>query len=201
MSSTKIHTLTTIECHQLLQHLLIEAGTQNQFKKGIRNYCIALLMLDAGLRVGEVASLKICDLLICDSPTQTLILTAEVTKNNRERSVPTSSRLQMAIKTMNVKWWTDPILPLSSYAFHVVNSKVNLTIRQIQRIIGHASKQAFGRTIHPHALRHTFASRLMKRTSMRVVQELLGHKSITSTQVYTHPDSDDLTSAIASLSE
>ncbi|GAH69734.1 unnamed protein product, partial [marine sediment metagenome] len=52
---------------------------------------------------------------------------------------------------------------------------------------------------HPHMLRHTFASKLMRVTSMRTVQELLGHSSITSTQIYTHPNEDDKKKAIKGL--
>ncbi|GAH96402.1 unnamed protein product, partial [marine sediment metagenome] len=57
------------------------------------------------------------------------------------------------------------------------------------------------REIHPHILRHTFATRLMSKTSMRVVQELLGHKNLSSTQIYTHPNNADLQEAIDSLNE
>ena len=49
-------------------------------------------------------------------------------------------------------------------------------------------------------LRHTFATRLLKASNMRVVQEALGHKSIQTTQIYTHVTSDDLTRAVNSLS-
>lgn len=50
-------------------------------------------------------------------------------------------------------------------------------------------------------LRHTFATRLMQKTNIRVVQQLLGHKSLSSTQVYTHPNADDLQKAIENLNE
>ena len=84
-------------------------------------------------------------------------------------------------------------LPISFYA---TDTQRPITTRQVERIILTASMKALNRPIHPHVLRHTFASRLMKRTNIRVVQQLLGHTSITSTQIYTHPDSDDLQKAI-----
>ncbi len=87
------------------------------------------------------------------------------------------------------------------YAFYPDSPTHHITPRTIQRIIKKASFQAFGREIHPHVLRHTFASRLMRTTNIRIVQQLLGHKSIQSTQIYTHPNHDDLTTAIKSLED
>jgi len=71
-----------------------------------------------------------------------------------------------------------------------------LTTRQVERIIRTAALKSIGRPVHPHVLRHTFASKLMSVCNERIVQELLGHQSITSTQIYTHPNEDDKKKAI-----
>ena len=75
----------------------------------------------------------------------------------------------------------------------------HLSPRAVQYYLNSESYECLGFCIHPHTLRHTFGTRMMKRTNIRVVQELMGHKSITSTQVYTHPDHDDLNRAINGL--
>ncbi|GAH73030.1 unnamed protein product [marine sediment metagenome] len=60
---------------------------------------------------------------------------------------------------------------------------------------------SLGRPVHPHILRHTFASRLMRTTNARIVQELLGHQHLSTTQIYTHPNQDDLKKAIEQLGQ
>ena len=55
-----------------------------------------------------------------------------------------------------------------------------------------ATLQVLGRSYSPHALRHTFATRLMRKSDIRTVQEALVHSSLSSTQIYTHPGKDGM---------
>ncbi len=194
-------TLTVTECHQLLGKLMITKGTHNQFCKSIRNYCMALLMLDAGLRVGEVVQLHIDDLFFSGEPVTTLVIDEHVAKKGCTRNIPVSSRLSASITEMNDFRW----LPFSTYnkdyAFFTTEPTRPMTTRQVERIIRAAALRSIGRPVHPHMLRHTFASRLMRKTNARIVQELLGHRNISSTQIYTHPNGDDLKKAINSIDE
>lgn len=160
---------------------------------------MALLMLDSGLRVGEVVQLRQTDLLYLDQPVTSVIITATAAKNNRERTVPLSARTIAALVKMHAAWWHDPAGAAAHYAFYTSNPCYRLSTRQVERIIRQAALAAFNRPVHPHILRHTFATRLMKVTSIRVVQALLGHTNIGSTQIYTHPDADDLQIAIDQL--
>ncbi len=197
--STAPKTLTVTECHQLLDALICKDGTKKQFRKGIRNYLMALLMLDAGLRVGEVVRLKYLDLYFGASPVSMIIIGLELAEKDCERQIPVSSRLSAAIETMTIQWWKcDPLVP-SDYAFYTNNETKPLTTRQVERIIRAAAMKCLGRPVHPHVLRHTFASRLMRKTNSRVVQELLGHKNLSSTQIYTHPNGEDLKEAIDAI--
>ncbi len=192
-------TLTVTECHQLLDALICKDGTQKQFRKGIRNHLMALLMLDAGLRVGEVVRLKYLDLYFGAAPVNMIVIDFDIAEKKCERQIPVSSRLSAAIETMTILWWKcDPLVP-SDYAFYTNNETKPLTTRQVERIIRAAAMKCLGRPVHPHILRHTFGTRLMRKTNARIVQELLGHKNMSSTQIYTHPNGDDLKKAIDSI--
>jgi integrase/recombinase XerC len=193
-------TLTVLESHQLLDNLLPKTGTSKQLRRGVRNYCIALLMLDAGLRVGEVVGLLQSDIIFSEQIVQSLCLRAEITKYKIERTLPLSSRLKSAFEEMRNRIWSNTKPEPAHYAFYLHDPQYPLTTRQVQRMIEKASLKAIGRRIHPHVLRHTFATRLMKVLDIRGVQQLLGHKQLSSTQVYTHPSSDDMKKAVDRVS-
>lgn len=194
-----LKTLTILESNQLLDELLREYGTTMQKLRGLRNYTMAVLMLDAGLRVGEVAALQVTDLLNGTGPVSNLVIRAETAKGGRERIIPTTQRLRRAIEKMSTNNWISPESDIVRFAFPSNIERLPLTTRQIERIIRCASVVALGRNIHPHQLRHTFATRLMRTCSIRIVQELLGHANLSSTQIYTHPDQQAKTEAIEQL--
>jgi len=200
MSSTP-KTLNTTEQHQLLDALLSRNAPHKSFRKGIRNYLIGCLMLEAGLRVGETVALRMSHLYFNNKPVKTLVLTKDITKNHVERTVYVSTRLKEALEEYHYEHsWLSDQPPVTS-AWDRLCGKNTLTTRQVENIIKAAGLKALGRPVHPHMLRHTFASKLMRVTDMRTVQELLGHKNITSTQIYTHPNEDDKKKAINLLSD
>ncbi len=198
MTNKKL-TLTESESCRLVEASMGCVGLGLTRRKQVRNHLMVLLMLDAGLRVAEVSQLTRGCLLFADHFCEAVTVTAAAAKNNRQRTIPSSVRLRKAILDMNELVWTLDDCPSDGFAFYKKSFSTHLTVRQIQRIIGNLSWLAFGRWIHPHLLRHTFATRLMRTVNIRVVQELLGHVSITSTQVYTHPNGDDLKKAIDSM--
>jgi integrase/recombinase XerC len=160
---------------------------------------MALLMLDAGLRVGEVVILKIDELIMGNQPVAAINLDKYSCEKKCERIVPCTLRLVEAIEAMYSIVWSLKAIPPTSFAFFDSDILMHLSVRQVQRIIGTASLAAFNRYVHPHVLRHTFATRLMRVTSTAVVQQLLGHKHLSSTQVYVHPNGDDCKAAIDKL--
>lgn len=89
----------------------------------------------------------------------------------------------------------------NDFVFSSRISRSPISTRQVHRIVNFAFLKAIGKVVHPHMLRHTFATRLMRVTNSRIVQELLGHKKLTSTQIYTHPNSDDLKKAIDKMDQ
>jgi len=194
-------TLNVLESNMLLDMLLKDSGTHTQKRKGIRNYLIGLLMLDAGLRVGEVSQLLITDLAFFNLPVQSVCVRAEIAKGGHQRTVPCSQRIRHGIVSMLNAWWLNSDIDPAYYAFYHSDNHFNLSRRQIERIIKRAGLVSIGREINPHALRHTFATRLMRTVNSRIVQKLLGHKNLSSTEVYTHPSQEDLTKAIESIDE
>ncbi len=158
-------------------------------------------MLDAGLRIGEVVQLRISDLYIGDHPVNNLVVRAEIAKTKKERIIPVSPRLVDALCEMVNHVWNYAHTKPRQWAFMGRSTVNHITVRAAQRMIERFSWISLDRKISPHMLRHTFATRLMVKTNIRVVQQLLGHSSLNSTQIYTHPNHDDLTKAIAEISE
>lgn len=158
-------------------------------------------MLDAGLRVGEVVSLTLSHLYFNTKPVRSLLLTSSITKNKKNRTVPVNLRLNVAISAYwNINTWLHDCHETYS-AWGTPERSTPITTRQVENIMLRAANKSIGRPITPHMLRHTFASKLMNVTSMRTVQELLGHSNITSTQIYTHPNEDDKKKAVDDVSD
>ncbi len=197
--SAQPKTLSVTECHLILTALLIHGSAPGQKKRSYRNHCMAVLMLDAGLRVGELVRLRQRDLAFADSISTSVLIVAEISKSRFERVVPLTLNARAAIQNMINFWWdTDNPSP-DLYAFYQKDPLKPLTTRQVERIIRSAALLSLNRPVHPHVLRHTFATRLMRTTNTRIVQKLLGHRRLSSTQVYTHPTQDDLQRAIKGL--
>lgn len=194
--TTTPKTLNVTECHQLLDALLCKEGTHKQFRKGIRNYTMALLMLDTGLRVGEVVQLRPTDLFFGPGSVQSLHVRPEIAKNKTERIIPLSDRVRGAIEQLLSKVWDNLIGSDDQFVFYRTDPKVHITTRQVERIIRRAAMKSLGRPVHPHMLRHTFGTKIERKGGLRVAQECLGHKNVSSTQIYTHPNEDDKRKAI-----
>lgn len=210
--SRKIQTLTYQETNALLAALCDISSAANHTPRKIRNYTIALLMLDAGLRVGEICGLQIQDLIYNGEPVLALTVRPEISKSKAERTIPLSDRLQDAIRLMIAQLPNAGVLPGTRPCFWTRSFQEDgyassepiyspITTRQVQRIIGKASFAAFGRSVHPHSLRHTFGTRLSKVLPIKGVQDALGHRQLSSTQVYIHPDSEDLKNGIKAITE
>lgn len=193
-------TLESSDCEKILDFLRHNAGTAKKMRKAIRNYCMALLMLDAGLRVGELVSLRVQDLYFNREPVTTILIKPYMTKNKFEHTVPVSHRLSEALVILFDIFWLNRENPEPEFAFTNVSTDRPITTRQVERIICAAGWNVLGRPVNPHIFRHTFASRLMKITSSSTVQQLLGHKYLTSTQIYCHPNEDDKRQAIEQAS-
>ncbi len=192
-------TLTIEECDTLLSHLQNYPRGFARKPWVIRNTCMALVMLDAGLRVSEVIGIQRGDLCWTDTIVSSIRVQARIAKRGSGRLVPVTTRLTAALEVMRLNIWIPHFTQQDQTAFFNLMTGRPLTKQTVGRIIRNAGRVSLHRDIHPHMLRHTFATNLMQTTNARVVQQLLGHKNLSSTQIYMHPNQQDLKKAIDSL--
>ncbi len=159
----------------------------------LRNRCMIEMMYACGLRVSEVATLKVENI---DFNQHILKV---IGKGNKERIIPfypaLAKRLNSYLSEARAVWIKD------EHTYLFVSQKGNpITPRAIQLILKEASINAqLMLQVHPHMLRHSFATHLLDNgADLRMVQELLGHENLSSTQIYTHVTLDRLKEVIAS---
>jgi integrase/recombinase XerC len=146
-----------------------------------RDRAILELLYSSGLRVSEVAGLTMEDINTKEG------LVKVKGKGKKERILPVGSKAVDAIKSYLVE---KMLLKRRNKAVFLNNRGEKLSDRGIRRIVVKYAKQTgISGSIGPHTLRHTFASHLLQSgADLRVIQELLGHASLSTTQKYTHLD-------------
>ncbi len=194
-----VRTLTPSEIESLLMKIGMQGRGTNERRKAARNRLLMLVMLDAGLRLNEALTLKVWQLWLNNAPVSTIELTSEHTKTKEGRSIPTGSRIAAAVENMQRMVWAPLNVPNHGLAMGYRLPWEVPTARAVQKMFAIAGRQICGRPFTPHQLRHTFATRLMRVTDIRTVQVLLGHKNLSSTQIYTHPSTEDCTAAVRAL--
>lgn len=155
------------------------------------------LMVHLGFRVGEALAARRSWITDLESPDATITVPAECSKNGASRTLPMPSLLRVWLLNRHPRVEqelppepaTDPCLTRNRWG--APPSQIYLARR-----LRHASRAAIGRGIRSHTLRHTFATTMLRTTNLRVVQHMLGHKSIATTQLYTHPNMADLKEAM-----
>ena len=151
-----------------------------------RDLAMMELMYSSGLRVSELAGLDIDDLDLHAAQ-------AHVTgKGSKQRIVPIGTKAIAAIRNwllLRPSFLKDDVNENQAAVFLSRNGK-RISVRSIQQRFRHwGMKQDLNSSLHPHMLRHSFASHLLESSGdLRAVQELLGHADISTTQVYTHLD-------------
>ncbi len=155
-----------------------------------RNKALFELLYATGIRVSECASIQLKDI---DFSLSTILVKG---KGRKERYVPFGSFAHSAIESYVKNGRVELMKKHNEPITHLfLNLKgASLTPRGIRYILTELIKKAsMTSKIHPHMLRHTFATHLMNNgADMRSVQELLGHTHLSSTQIYTHVTKDHL---------
>lgn len=167
--------------------LLLEINIESNID--FRNKTMIELLYATGIRVSELINLKLNDIDIYMAILKTM------GKGSKERIVPIGEIALYYIKEYINKYRPLLLKNISSeYLFINNKTKTKITREQFYRIINKvAKKQGIIKKISPHTLRHSFATHLLDRgADLRIIQELLGHSSITTTQIYTHTSKEML---------
>ena len=156
-----------------------------------RDRAILELMYSCGLRVSEVISINLGDIDLSQGNVKVK------GKGNKERMLPIGTKALEAIQdylTVRSKLEAKRKDQEKSPALFLNHRGARLTTRSIGRMISkYARFLTLFRPIHPHAIRHTFATHLLDAgADLRAIQELLGHSSLSTTQKYTHVSIDRL---------
>jgi integrase/recombinase XerD len=155
---------------------------------GQRNKTIIEILYGTGIRVSELVNLKLSNIFFKEN------IIKVIGKGNKERFVPfgeiASNEMKIYINYRNrlkIDSKSSDILFLNRYGR-------GLTRSMIFKIISDASKRVgLAKKISPHTLRHSFATHLIKNgADLRTIQLILGHESITTTEIYTHLDTSHL---------
>ena len=171
---------------------MLEAAIDLSKWEGQRNKAIIETLFSCGLRVSELVNLKKSDIFEEEKFIRVL------GKGNKERLVPISGKALQEIKLwyidrnlMNIKPGEEDYVFLNRRGAHLTRTMILIMIKRT------AEDAGIKKTISPHTLRHSFATALLKGgADLRVIQALLGHEDIGTTEIYTHIETSDLREAI-----
>ena len=166
----------------------LEASIDLSKWEGHRNRAIIEVLFSCGLRVSELVNLKLSNLYLEEEYVRIL------GKGNKERLVPISQRAirELAFwfddrNLMRIKPGEEDYVFLNRYGSHLTRTMILIMIKR------QAATAGIKKTISPHTLRHSFATALLEGgADLRIIQALLGHESIGTTEIYTHIDTSTL---------
>lgn len=162
--------------------------------EGHRNRAMVEVLYGCGLRVSELITLRLSNLFFTEG------FVKIVGKGNKERFVPIGSTAQKMVKlymegaraTLKIKKGEEDYVFLNRRGSHLTREMVFMLVKKW------AKEAGVEKSISPHTFRHSFATHLVEGgADLRAVQQMLGHESITTTEIYTHLDSDYIRSNIA----
>ncbi len=170
-------------------HGLLRAAGQGGQGLSKRNYALLQLMLQTGLRVGEVAALRVADVVLRE---RSGLARVRQGKGLKAREVPVNSAARRALRLyLDMRAPLEPDDPL-----FLTKRMTPLSIRVIQSTVCNTAHRAkiLRLGVTPHTLRHTFALAYLRRNPGKLVElaSLLGHDSLDTTAIYVAPSIEDL---------
>ncbi|MBD6956312.1 MAG: site-specific tyrosine recombinase/integron integrase [Thermoplasmata archaeon] len=152
-------------------------------KSNIRDYAIIMVLAYSGIRVSELCSLRIEDVDFSEN-----VIHVKSGKGDKDRMVVVDSRVMEVLKEYlrNEK-------RNEGYVF-MSRKRTRITPTHVERIVRYyAGKAGINKKVTPHVIRHTFATALLRNgADIRFIQQILGHSSVATTQIYTHVNDEVL---------
>lgn len=150
-----------------------------------------------GLRVGEVCNLRFRDLIQEASQILEVHIPASISKTGVGRPVPIPPiarfHLDQYLLFLHIPYPTeDP----SMFLFKGTGGRDHMSVHGVEQLVSRVCLRSLHRHVMPHTLRHTYATMVLRYSNIREVQILLGHKKLSSTEVYTHPTIQDLSKSV-----
>ena len=174
---------------------LIAAASAREGAAGVRLICLMELAYASGLRVSELLGLKAQ--AVRRDPTHLIVRG----KGGKERLAPLNDAARTAVKAWLIRRDADKARADSPWLFPSGGESGHLTPRRFAQLLDQAAADAGidPARVSPHVLRHAFATHLLEGgADLRIVQTLLGHADIATTQIYTHVATDRLTQVMNS---
>lgn len=168
------------------ERLLLLSQPNQKAPTGLRDHCMIRLMLNVGLRASELLNILVKEI---DLVSGKLII--KHGKGRKDRIVWINSNdLEVLMRWKEIK-------PNSPLLFSTLKGNA-INDRYLRAMVKRRAKIAgITKNVHPHLLRHTFATDLLRSTkNIRLVQKALGHASLSSTMIYTHIYDEELESAL-----
>ena len=172
----------------------VSISEHNNHDNSTRNYAIITLFLNCGMRLSELVGLNMKDIDFSDNKLNV------IGKGNKERTIYLNKACITAIKAYLAIRPHDGVTGDSRDALFLSEQKKRISNRTVQYIVKEEFKKAgIDHTKYSvHKLRHTAATLMYKygQVDIRALQELLGHESISTTEIYTHVDNEQIRSAV-----
>jgi len=166
----------------------LESAIDLSKPEGQRNKAIIEVLFSCGLRVSELVNLKLSNIFFEEE------FVRVVGKGSKERLVPISPKAIKELQywfmdrdRLNIKKGEEDYVFLNRRGAHLTRTMILIMLKRL------AAEAGIQKTISPHTLRHSFATALLEGgADLRVIQALLGHESIGTTEIYTHIDTTTL---------
>jgi site-specific recombinase XerD len=153
---------------------------------GVRDRALIETLYTTGMRVSEISSLNIDDII----------------DKNKIKLMGKGAKPRVVFMSDTARTWIDQYIKLCSQKFKNLQNNAlflnrfgtRLSVRSIQNLVKkYGYKSGIGVSLHPHLLRHTFATHMLSNgADLRTVQALLGHSKVSTTQIYTHVANSDM---------